>query len=232
MDLIKQFKDRIIIFDGAMGTQLQLKNLKADDFNGYSGCNEMLNLSRPEIISEIHSEYLAAGADIIETNTLGANELTLAENNIFNQTLQINKKAAQLAKKQAEVHSTKAKPRFVAGSIGPGTKLISFGKISFDEMFNSYIKQLQGLRDGGVDLFIIETCQDLHQIKCALIAANENFKIYGRIPVIVSIVLDDNGKMLTGSSIDAVISTLQPFEPDFLGINCISDISKAGHSVF
>jgi 5-methyltetrahydrofolate--homocysteine methyltransferase len=176
---LERAKEKIIIFDGAMGTSLFTYNLSAEDYGGaeFEGCPEMLNIVRPDIIQEIHSKFFLAGADIIETNTFGSSKLVLAEYGIEHRSYEISKLSASLAREVADKFTAQdpLKPRFVAGSIGPGTKLASLGNISFDELYESYQPQVRGLIDGGVDMILIETCQDTLQIKACL---NACFKVF------------------------------------------------------
>jgi 5-methyltetrahydrofolate--homocysteine methyltransferase len=176
---LEQAKEKIIVFDGAMGTSLFTYDLGPNDYGGpeYEGCPEMLNIIRPDIIQEIHTKFFLAGADIIETNTFGSSKLVLAEYGIEHRSYEISYKAAQLAREVADnfTREDPSKPRYVAGSIGPGTKLASLGNISFDELYESYQPQVRGLIDGGVDLILIETCQDTLQIKACL---NACFKVF------------------------------------------------------
>lgn len=232
LDLLKE---KIIIFDGAMGTNLQAQNLTADDFGGkeYEGCNEYLVLTKPSAVEKIHLDFLEAGADVIETNSFGSNQVVLSEYNLGHLSYEISRESARLAKKLANDFSTKDKPRFVAGSIGPGTKLPSLGHISFRELEKSYYIQIKGLIDGGVDILIIETCQDLLQIKAALAAATKNFeekKI--KIPIIVSITIETTGTMLMGTDISAALTTLEPYNiVDVIGMNCATGPKEMSENI-
>ncbi|MCT7950121.1 methionine synthase [Ancylothrix sp. C2] len=213
----------VIVFDGAMGTNLQVQDLTADDFGGkeYEGCNEYLVFTKPEAVAKVHRDFLAAGADVIETDTFGGSTFVLAEYNLGDQAYSLNKTAAELAKSVASEFSTPEKPRFVAGSIGPGTKLPTLGHISFDELVEAFTVQAEGLYDGGVDLYIVETCQDVLQIKAALNAIEAVLSKKGeRIPIMVSVTMEQQGTMLVGSDISAVVSILQPYPIDILGLNC------------
>ncbi len=213
----------VLVFDGAMGTSLQMQNLTAEDFGGaeYEGCNEYLVRTKPEAVAKVHRSFLAVGADVIETNTFGASSIVLAEYNLQNLAYDLNREAAILAKTVAEEFSTPEKPRFVAGSIGPTTKLPTLLHIGFDEMATAYREQIAGLMDGGVDLLIIETCQDILQIKVALNAVERVFQEKGkRLPVMVSVTMEQQGTMLVGSDISAVTTILQPYQIDILGLNC------------
>ncbi len=213
----------VIVFDGAMGTNLQRQNLTAEDFGGseYEGCNEYLVHSKPEAVAKVHRDFLAAGADVIETNTFGGTSIVLAEYNLASQAYYLNKKAAELAKQIAAEFSTPEKPRFVAGSMGPTTKLPTLGHIDFDTMKNAFAEQAEALWDGGVDLFIIETCQDVLQIKAALNGIEEVFAKKGqRRPLMVSVTMETMGTMLVGTEISAVLTILEPYPIDILGLNC------------
>jgi 5-methyltetrahydrofolate--homocysteine methyltransferase len=213
----------VIVFDGAMGTNLQVQNLTAEDFGGkeYEGCNEYLVHTKPEAVAIVHRGFLEAGADVIETDTFGAASIVLAEYDLADKAYYLNKTAAELAKGIAAEFSTPEKPRFVAGSIGPGTKLPTLGHIDFDTLTAAFTEQAEGLYDGGVDLFIVETCQDVLQIKSALNAIEAVFKKKGdRIPLMVSVTMEATGTMLVGSDISAALAILQPYPIDILGLNC------------
>ena len=213
----------LIIFDGGTGTSFQNLNLTADDFGGkeLEGCNENLVLSSPRVVEKVHNSFLEAGCHVIETNTFGASSIVLDEYSIANKAYEINKNAAIIAKKAAAKYSTIDKPRFVAGSIGPTTKLPTLGHIDFDELKESYKEQIYGLIDGGVDLLLIETCQDVLQIKSALLASKEILDSKNiDIPVMVSITMETTGTMLVGSDIASALTILEPFNIDILGLNC------------
>src|SRR6185312_6925120 len=164
-DFLQTVRDRVVIYDGAMGTNIQFRNPGVDDFWGKEGCNELLVLSRPDIIKDIHADFFKVGCDVVETNTFGATRVVLAEYDLQDKVAEINIAAARVAKEVAQQFSTKDKPRFVAGSIGPTTKLPSLGHITFDAMAKSYEEQALGLIEGGVDVLLIETSQDLLQTK-------------------------------------------------------------------
>ena len=213
----------LIIFDGGTGTSFQNLNLTADDFGGkeLEGCNENLVLSSPKIVEKVHNSFLEAGCHVIETNTFGASSIVLDEYDIADKAYEINKNAAIIAKKSAAKYSSFDKPRFVAGSIGPTTKLPTLGHIDFDELKESYKEQIYGLLDGGVDLLLIETCQDVLQIKSALLASKEILESKNiDIPIMVSITMETTGTMLVGSDIASALTILEPFNIDILGLNC------------
>ena len=223
---------RVVIFDGAMGTNLQERNLSLDDFWGQEGCNEILVRSRPDVVRELHASFLEVGADVLETNTFGASAVVLAEYDLDAEDYALNKEAAALAKSVAADYTTPAHPRFVAGSIGPGTKLPSLGHISFKDLHAVYRRQVSGLIDGGADLLIIETCQDLLQTKATLIAIFDEFKAKGlRLPVIVQVTMENTGAMLLGSDMLTAIITLSPFPLDVLGLNCATGPKAMGAHV-
>ncbi|PPT09394.1 5-methyltetrahydrofolate--homocysteine methyltransferase [Geitlerinema sp. FC II] len=213
----------VLVFDGAMGTNLQVQNLSAEDFGGpeYEGCNEYLVHTKPDAVAKVHRAFLEAGADVIETDTFGGTPFVLAEYDLANKAYDLNKAAAKLAKDITAEYSTPDKPRFAAGSMGPGTKLPSLGHIDFDTLHNAYTIQAEGLYDGGVDLFLVETCQDVLQIKAALNAIEDVFAKKGeRRPIMVSVTIEDFGTMLVGSEIGAALTILEPYNIDILGLNC------------
>ena len=213
----------IIIFDGGTGTSFQNLNLSSHDFGGdeLEGCNENLVLSSPNTVEQVHNSFLEAGCHVIETNTFGASSIVLDEYSISNKAYEINKKAAQIAKKCANLFSSINTPRFVAGSIGPTTKLPTLGHISFDKLKDSYEEQINGLIDGGIDLLLIETCQDVLQIKSALSASQEVMKNRNiELPIMISITMETTGTMLVGSDIASALTILEPYNIDILGLNC------------
>jgi 5-methyltetrahydrofolate--homocysteine methyltransferase len=213
----------VIVFDGGMGTNLQTQNLTAEDFGGkdYEGCNEYLIYTKPEAVANVHRGFLEAGADVIETDTFGATSIVLAEYDLADKAYDLNKTAAELAKGLTAEYSTPEKPRFVAGSIGPGTKLPTLGHIDFDTLHHAFAEQAEGLFDGGVDLFIVETCQDVLQIKAALNGIEDVFTKKGeRRPIMVSVTMEAFGTMLVGSEMSAALTILAPYKIDILGLNC------------
>jgi 5-methyltetrahydrofolate--homocysteine methyltransferase len=206
-----------------MGTNLQTQNLTAEDFGGaqYEGCNEYLVHTKPEAVAKVHRDFLAAGADVIETDTFGSASIVLAEYDLADQAYYLTKTAAELARRVAAEFSTPEKPRFVAGSMGPTTKLPTLGHIDFDTMKASFAEQAEALFDGGVDLFIVETCQDVLQIKAALNGIEEVFEKKGdRRPLMVSVTMETMGTMLVGTEINAVVTILERYPIDILGLNC------------
>ncbi len=229
LDHLRSPNRPVLVFDGAMGTSLQTQNLTAADFGGaeYEGCNEYLVETKPEAVEKVHRGFLDVGADVIETDTFGGTSLVLAEYDLADKAYELNRKAAEIAKRVAAEYSTPEKPRFVAGSMGPGTKLPTLGHIDFDTLKSAYVEQAQGLYDGGVDLFIIETCQDVLQIKAALNAIEEVFAERGeRRPLMVSITMEVMGTMLVGTEISAALTILEPYNIDILGLNCATGPDK------
>ncbi len=220
---LKRDDKPIIIFDGGTGTSFQNMNLGASDFGGdkFEGCNENLVLTLPTAVEKVHNDFLDSGCDIIETNTFGASSIVLDEYDLGHKAYEINKNAALLANKCTKKYTTTNNPKFVAGSIGPTTKLPTLGHVSFDILKDSYKEQIEGLIDGGVDLLLIETCQDVLQIKSALLAAREIInKKKIDIPIMVSITVETTGTMLVGSDIASALTILEPFKLDVLGLNC------------
>src|SRR6188768_2832845 len=198
LDLLKE---KVIVFDGAMGTYLQSLNLSIDDWGGpnFENCSENLLYTRPDAIEKVHTSFLDVGCDVIETNSFGGSEVVLQEFGIADKTYDVNLKAAELAKRLANDYSTPNQPRFVAGSIGPGTKLPTLGHITYLDLKKAYDEQVRGLFDGGSDLFIVETCQDILQTKAALAAIFEFFeKQKIKIPVIAQVTIETFGTMLNG----------------------------------
>ncbi len=220
-DFLQTVHERVVVYDGAMGTNIQLRNPTPDDFWGKEGCNELLVLSRPEIVRDIHDSFLAVGCDVIETDTFGATRIVLAEYGLQDRVAEINTAAVKLAREVAAGFSTTKNPRFVAGSIGPTTKLPSLGHISFAEMHAAYAEQISALIDAGVDILLIETCQDLLQAKIATIAAFDTMQQKGkRLPVQVQVTLEATGTMLLGTEIGAALTALEVYDVDLIGLNC------------
>jgi 5-methyltetrahydrofolate--homocysteine methyltransferase len=232
-DFLQTVKERVVVYDGAMGTNIQSRNPTLDDYWGKENCSEVLVLSRPDIIRDIHADFFRVGCDIVETNTFGGSGIVLGEFDLRDRVHEINVKAAQLAKEVAQQFSTKDRPRFVAGSMGPTTKLPSLGHISFDAMVASYEEQAAALIEGGVDVLLIETAQDLLQVKIATIAVLEAMrKAAKRLPVQVQVTLqDEKGAMLLGTEIGAALTALEPFDVDAIGINCATGPKEMNDSV-
>src|ERR1041384_3902186 len=227
-------KEKVVVFDGAMGTSLQSQNLEADDFGGerYNGCNERLVVTKPSAVELVHVSFLEAGCDVVETDTFGATPVVLAEYGLADQAFALNFQAAKLAKRIALEYATPARPRFVAGSVGPTTKLPSLGHMPFREMEAGYRAQVNGLLEGGVDLLAVETCQDILQTKAALSAVFAAFREYRRrVPVIASVTIETMGTMLLGTEIAAALTSLEPFEIDVVGMNCATGPREMSENV-
>ena len=226
---LEAVRDRVIVFDGAFGTFVQDLDLGAADFGGESleGCNEMLCLTRPDVIESMHRAFLDAGVDVIETASFGSFSTVLVEYNIPEKAYELNVAAAAIARRVADTYESDGRPRYVAGSIGPGTKLPSLGHIDFATLRDSYEEQARGLLDGGADLFLIETCMDLLQIKAAMQACRRAMKIVGReVPIQVQVTMETTGRMLVGTEIGAAYASLQAMKPDVIGINCATGPSE------
>ncbi|MSO59395.1 MAG: methionine synthase [Ilumatobacteraceae bacterium] len=222
-------RERVIVFDGAFGTFVQDLDLGPDDFGGPSleGCNEMLCETRPDVIEAMHAAFLDVGVDALETASFGSFSTVLAEYNIANRAYDLNVKAASIARRVANDYETDGRPRYVAGSMGPGTKLPSLGHITFTDLRSAYEEQARGLLDGGIDLFLIETCMDLLQIKAAMQACRMAMTSVGRqVPLQVQVTMETTGRMLVGTEIGAAVSALSAMKPDVLGINCATGPSE------
>ncbi|MDD3276848.1 MAG: homocysteine S-methyltransferase family protein, partial [Kiritimatiellales bacterium] len=229
MKLKERLKSEPLLLDGAAGTYLQGQTITAEQWGTVEGCNEWLNLSAPDVIRGLHRAYLEAGSDAIETNTFGASPVTLGEYNLADRAYEINKAAATLARECADEFSTPDQPRYVFGSIGPGTKLPSLGHIAFDPLCEAYKIQIQGLLDGGVDGLIIETCQDPLQIKAALAAADDILGPNSDIVRYVSVTVEATGTLLVGTSPAAAATILAPYPIDVLGLNCATGPDAMEH---
>ena len=215
---------RILVLDGAMGTMLQQCDLTAEDFGGAAleGCNENLVRTRPDVVLDIHRKYFEAGSDIVETNSFGGAPIVLAEYGLSGDAHLLNKLSAELARQAADELSTSGKPRFVAGAMGPTTKAITVtGGVTFDELRTAYYTQAHGLVEGGVDLLLVETCQDTRNIKAAILAIQQLSKEFGtQVPFIVSVTIEPMGTMLAGQTVEALWASLRHAKPLAFGMNC------------
>jgi 5-methyltetrahydrofolate--homocysteine methyltransferase len=219
-------RERVVIYDGAFGTYMQTKDLTADDFGGpvLEGCNEMLVLTRPDLVAEMHGAFLEVGCDVIETATFGAFAVPLNEYGIAHKTHEINVAAARIAK---EVASGYGPDRWVAGSIGPGTKMPTLGHIPFAELRDAYEVQARGLIEGGVDVLLVETQYDLLGAKAGIIACRRAMAALGReVPIQVQVTMENTGRMLIGTEIGAALTALEAMRPDVFGINCATGPSE------
>jgi 5-methyltetrahydrofolate--homocysteine methyltransferase len=219
--LLDVLAHRVLVADGAMGTMLQSTPLSLDDFAGLEGCNEILNVTRPDIVQAVHRGYLEAGADAVESNTFGANLANLAEYDIADRIRELAEAGARLAREVADEFTEPGRPRFVLGSVGPGTKLPTLGHICFATLRDAYVEQVRGLLDGGVDAVLVETSQDLLQCKAAVVAARRAMVAEGRhVPIITQVTLETTGTMLLGTEIGAALTALEPLGIDLIGLNC------------
>ncbi|MCF7797961.1 MAG: methionine synthase [Lentisphaeria bacterium] len=218
---LSRLNEKIIVFDGAMGTSIQRLNLEVDDFWGQEGCNELLVLSKPRAIADIHASFLEVGCDVVETDTFGGTRVVLDEYDLSDQVYEINKAAARVARQVVNDFSTPAHPRFVAGSMGPGTKLPTLQHTTYADLKDAYSEQVRGLMDGGVDLLIVETVQDILQAKAALNAIFTTFRQRKvRLPVVVSVTMETTGTMLLGTDMLGALTALEPYPVDVIGLNC------------
>ena len=218
---------RTVIADGAMGTMLQAANPTLADFEGHEGCNEILNVSRPDIVTSVHEEYLTVGVDAIETNTFGANWANLAEYGIEDRIYELAHAGGILARQSADKFSTTERPRYVLGSLGPGTKLPSLGHTTYAKLRDAYNIASKGLVDAGVDGILVETAQDLLQAKAAINGARAAIKECGRdVVLIAQVTVETTGTMLLGSEIGAALNALEPLGIDLIGLNCATGPSE------
>ena len=227
--LLHALADRVLVADGAMGTMLQAADLSLDDFDNLEGCNEVLNVTRPDVVRGVHDAYLAAGADCVETNTFGANLTALREYGIEERIVELSEAGARLARAAADAWSTPEQPRYVLGSIGPGTKLPTLGHIAYAELRDAYQRNAAGLIAGGVDGLIVETCQDLLQAKAAIVGARRAMADAGRrVALICHVTVETTGTMLVGSEIGAALTALEPLGVDLIGLNCATGPAEMG----
>ena len=212
---------RVLVADGAMGTMLQAQDPTLEDFEGYEGCNEVLNVTRPDIVEAVHRAYLEAGSDLIETNTFGSNLAALGEYEIGHRIAELSEAGARIAKKVADEFSTPDHPRWVLGSVGPGTKLPTLGHTTYEAIRDGYHEQVAAMIRGGIDAVQVETSQDLLQTKAAVLGAKKAIAESGLdIPVLASVTVETTGTMLLGSEIGAALTTLEPLGIDVIGLNC------------
>src|SRR4051794_29721855 len=227
-DLFRSFlSERVLVADGAMGTMLQAADPSLEDFQGHEGCNEVLNATRPDVVRSVHEAYLEVGVDAIETNTFGANLGNLGEYGIEDRIHELALAGARVAREAADAWSTDEHPRFVLGSMGPGTKLPSLGHAPYATLRDAYQQQAAGMVEGGVDAVLIETAQDLLQAKAAVVGAKRALRDAGEdLPVMVQVTVETTGTMLLGSEIGAALTALEPLGIDAIGLNCATGPSE------
>ncbi|MFI8769764.1 methionine synthase [Streptomyces sp. R-07] len=220
--LREEFATRVVVADGAMGTMLQAADPTMEDFRQLEGCNEILNLTRPDIVASVHDAYFSVGVDCVETNTFGANLAALAEYGIENQVYELSEAGARIARASADAHTAAdGRPRWVLGSMGPGTKLPTLGHVTYEPLREAFQQNAEGLIRGGADALLIETSQDLLQTKAAVIGARRALDWVGvDLPVIVQVTVETTGTMLLGSEIGAALTALEPLGIDMIGLNC------------
>ncbi|MFE6786523.1 methionine synthase [Streptomyces sp. NPDC057680] len=220
--LREEFARRVVVADGAMGTMLQAADPTMEDFRNLEGCNEILNLTRPDIVASVHDAYFSVGVDCVETNTFGANLAALAEYGIEHQVYELSEAGARIARAAADAHTAAdGRPRWVLGSMGPGTKLPTLGHVTYEPLRDAFQQNAEGLVRGGADALLIETSQDLLQTKAAVIGARRALDWVGvDLPVIVQVTVETTGTMLLGSEIGAALTALEPLGIDMIGLNC------------
>ncbi|MFJ3650180.1 methionine synthase [Streptomyces murinus] len=213
---------RVVVADGAMGTMLQAQEPTLDDFQQLEGCNEILNLTRPDIVRSVHEAYFAVGVDCVETNTFGANHSALGEYDIADRVHELSESGARVARETADAFTARdGRPRWVLGSMGPGTKLPTLGHAPYPTLRDAYQANAEGLIEGGADALLVETTQDLLQTKASVIGARSALAALGLdLPVIVSVTVETTGTMLLGSEIGAALTALEPLGIDMIGLNC------------
>ena len=220
-DLLATLSEKVGVSDGAMGTMLQAADLTLDDFNGLEGCNEILNVTRPDVIEYIHRAYFEAGADAVETNTFGCNLSNLGDYDIADRIRELSEKGTAIARRVADETATPDRARYVLGSIGPGTKLPTLGHIEYAVIRDAYEQAALGMLDGGADAILVETCQDLLQLKAAVLGSRRAMARAGRhIPVFAHVTVETTGTMLLGTEIGAALTAVEPLGVDMIGLNC------------
>lgn len=220
-DILDVLSQRVVVGDGAMGTQLQAADLTLDDFRGLEGCNEILNETRPDVLEAIHRNYFEAGADAVETNTFGCNLSNLGDYDLADRIRGLSEKGAAIARRVADELTTSDRKRYVLGSMGPGTKLPTLGHTEYVDIRDAYTEAALGMLDGGVDAILVETCQDLLQLKAAVLGSRRAMKQAGRhIPVFAHVTVETTGTMLLGSEIGAALTAVEPLGVNMIGLNC------------
>ncbi|HVE98406.1 MAG TPA: methionine synthase [Mycobacteriales bacterium] len=229
LDLLSTLRQRVVVADGAMGTMLQAADPSLDDFEGHEGCNEILNVSRPDVVQSVHDAYFAVGVDAVETNTFGANWANLAEYGIEHRIHELSLAGARLAREVADGYSTADRPRWVIGSVGPGTKLPTLGHAPYATLRDAYEAETAGLLEGGADAILVETAQDLLQAKAALVGARRAMSAAHRqVPLFAQVTVETTGTMLLGTEIGAALTALEPMAIDLIGLNCATGPAEMG----
>jgi len=220
--LLQLAAEKIVVFDGAMGTTVQQLDLPVSDFDGRENCTDILVATRPDAILDIHRSFLAVGCDAVLTDTFGANKVVFADFDLVERTRELNRRAAELAQEACREFARPDRPRFVIGSVGPGTRLPTLGQTTWDFLVDSYTEQVRGLLDGGVDAVLIETCQDILQAKAAIVAAIDAMaERKQRVPILCTVTIETTGTMLVGTEIAAAVTTLETYrEVAAIGLNC------------
>ncbi|MEU5956619.1 homocysteine S-methyltransferase family protein, partial [Streptomyces sp. NPDC047525] len=213
---------RVVVADGAMGTMLQAHDPTLEDFQNLEGCNEILNVTRPDIVRSVHEEYFAVGVDCVETNTFGTNFAALSEYDITERNLELSEAGARIAREVADEFTAKTgQQRWVLGSMGPGTKLPTLGHAPYTVLRDAYQINAEGMIAGGADALLVETTQDLLQTKSAILGARRALEATGtNLPLICSVTVETTGTMLLGSEIGAALTALEPLGIDMIGLNC------------
>jgi len=228
-DFLAALRERVLVFDGAMGTMLHAADLSLDDYQDLEGCSEILCVSRPDVVKGVHAAYFEAGADAVETNSFGASAVVLGEYGIADRVVELNEVAARLAREVADDFAADGRPRWVAGSMGPGTKLPTLGHTTYATLLATYTDQAEGLLAGGADLLLVETCQDLLQLKAAVAGAHAGMRRTGRkVPLMAQVTVETTGQMLLGSDIAAALTAIEPLGVDVVGMNCATGPAEMG----
>ena len=219
--LRRALAERVVVADGAMGTMLQAQDPTMEDFEGLEGCNEVLNVTRPDIVRAVHDAYFAVGVDCVETNTFGANLSALGEYDIPERVFELSEAGARIAREAADAWSTPDRPRWVIGSIGPGTKLPTLGHVTYAKLRDAYEQNAAGLIAGGADAVLVETAQDLLQVKAAVVGTKRAVSKAGRdVMIFAQVTVETTGTMLLGSEIAAALTAIEPLGVDVIGLNC------------
>ncbi|HEM46348.1 MAG TPA: methionine synthase, partial [Alphaproteobacteria bacterium] len=221
-EFLNALHDRVLLCDGAFGSRIQAMDLDVErDYRGAENCTEILNVTRPDIVREIHEGYLEAGSDVVQTNSFGGSPITLGEFELDGDAFEINRLAGELARAAAARFATTERPRYVLGSVGPGTRLPSLGHVDYRRLEDAFSVQCAGLIAGGIDALLIETCQDPLQIKAAVNGARRAFAEGSpRVPILVQVTMETTGTMLVGADIAAAATVVESLGVDVMGLNC------------